>query len=207
MIIFGTRGLTLNKGSGNFHCPSCNTQRAYQHKKVQRFFTLYFIPLIPLDVVSEYIQCQTCKGNYKTVVLTQSPAAKQAAMREQVNENYRALLVHFARMSDRRDREFVDHVAQLYCAFNGGTLTGDEVAAQLGRSPLNIIPATERLAPVLSERGRENLVNNLLDVMAPLDDQKRPALDEVVKTLGMSDAHYRGILAGAPATPALGAPA
>lgn len=197
MIIFGTRGLTLKKGPpGQFFCPGCNGRRTYQRKKVQRFFTLYFIPLIPLDVLQEFVQCQTCKQNYKPVVLEHDPTVQREAQNTQLNENYRALLVHFARMSGRKDRAFVDHVAELFRGFNGGQLTGDEVAADIERPALNIVPATERLAPAINERGREAVVTALIDVAGPLDETKRAALDEVVKTLGMTDAHYRGVLAG-----------
>ena len=49
LIIFGTRGVTYSVATGEFHCPSCAIKRGYDHKRVRRFFTLYFIPLIPLD--------------------------------------------------------------------------------------------------------------------------------------------------------------
>ena len=50
MIIFGTRGVTWNGESGEFVCPGCGgTTQQYTRKTIRRFFTLYFIPLIPLD--------------------------------------------------------------------------------------------------------------------------------------------------------------
>lgn len=88
MIIFGTRGLTLNNGKpGQFFCPGCNGHRSHQRKKVQRFFTLYFIPLIPLNIVQEFIECQTCKQTYRPSVLEHDPTAQRAARQTQLNEN------------------------------------------------------------------------------------------------------------------------
>ena len=55
MIIFGTTGITSTKAKGNFTCPQCANNRLYKHRKVTRFFTLYFIPLIPLGSVGEYV--------------------------------------------------------------------------------------------------------------------------------------------------------
>ena len=49
MIVFGTRGVTSTKETGPFNCLFCGDQRAYSRKSVRRFFTLYFIPVIPLD--------------------------------------------------------------------------------------------------------------------------------------------------------------
>jgi zinc-ribbon family len=62
MIIWGSRGITSSLAKGFFHCPRCDQQRSYDHKKVRRFFTLFFIPLIPLESLGEYVECQFCKG-------------------------------------------------------------------------------------------------------------------------------------------------
>ena len=70
MIIFGTRGVRMNAGSGTFLCPACRRQQPYHQKKLRRFFTLYFIPIIPLDVIQEYVECDECKGTYKPTVLS-----------------------------------------------------------------------------------------------------------------------------------------
>jgi hypothetical protein len=195
MIIFGTRALTLNKGKpGQFFCPGCNCRRTYQRKKVQRFFTLYFIPLIPLDILQETIQCQTCKQSYKPAVLQHDPTAQREAQQAQFNENIAALLVHFARMSDRRDPVFVGEVAKLYNSLTNAALAGDVISADMARNPLNIIPATERLAPSLNDRGREAVVVGLIKVAGPIDATKEAALAEVARTLGMTDAHLQGVL-------------
>ncbi len=69
LIIFGRRGVTGTKGQGTFQCPACQTDQPYAHKHVRRFFTLYFIPLIPLGTVGEYVECGRCKGTFKPAVL------------------------------------------------------------------------------------------------------------------------------------------
>ena len=69
LIIFGTRGVTSLKDKGIFFCPSCQTNCNYDHKVVKRFGTLYFIPLLPLDEITNYIECQECKNAYKQEVL------------------------------------------------------------------------------------------------------------------------------------------
>ncbi|WP_367890590.1 zinc-ribbon domain-containing protein [Sinomicrobium kalidii] len=69
MIIFGTRGISSTQTSGKFHCPQCNAQQSYKRKKVTKFFTLYFIPLIPLGKRGEYVECTTCKTTFYTGIL------------------------------------------------------------------------------------------------------------------------------------------
>ena len=68
-IIWGTKGITTTKGSGRFGCPACVGDRGYTLKQVRRFFTLYFIPLIPLKIVGTYVECHGCGGTFDDSVL------------------------------------------------------------------------------------------------------------------------------------------
>jgi len=70
MIIFGTKGITSIQKQGTFHCPACGAGANYTQKEVRRYFTLFFIPLIPLHKAGEYVECQRCGGSFKPEVLT-----------------------------------------------------------------------------------------------------------------------------------------
>src|SRR5687768_3845712 len=80
-IIFGTRGVTTTTSRGSFYCPSCAAASPYKHVTVRRFFTLYFIPLIPLDLVGEYIECEQCRNTFNESVLSYDPEKEQRAFR------------------------------------------------------------------------------------------------------------------------------
>ena len=54
-------------------CPSCQEDVNYDHKQVKRFGTLYFIPLLPLDELGDYVECQKCKNTYNQRVLGHNP--------------------------------------------------------------------------------------------------------------------------------------
>ena len=64
MILYGTTSLALTGSRGQFYCPRCSRQSDYKQKDVRRFFTLYFIPLIPLNVIETYLECVGCKGRF-----------------------------------------------------------------------------------------------------------------------------------------------
>lgn len=70
MIIFGTTGITSVQSKGSYHCPACGPGAGYQHKSVNRFFTLFFVPLIPMGKVADFILCERCGGTFKPEVLT-----------------------------------------------------------------------------------------------------------------------------------------
>lgn len=70
MIVYGYRNREIEQGTGNFYCPKCETQRQYKHKKIVRYFTLFFIPLFPLGKLSEYVECGVCGRTYKPEILS-----------------------------------------------------------------------------------------------------------------------------------------
>lgn len=83
-IIFGTRVSQRPIDEGKFVCPSCRAQRNYTKTKATRWFTLYFVPLIPLGTVGEFVQCQTCGVTFKPAVLDMriQPQAVQPSQRD-----------------------------------------------------------------------------------------------------------------------------
>ena len=68
-IIYGTRTTTATVEKGVFHCPRCGPHRHYHHCRVKNWFTLYFIPIIPLGTRGFYIECLQCSGTYGPEVL------------------------------------------------------------------------------------------------------------------------------------------
>lgn len=72
-IIFGTRGIRSTMQEGQFYCPQCDGQTRFKQKKVTQFFTLYFIPLIPLGNKGSYVECQSCRNTYIDRILETRP--------------------------------------------------------------------------------------------------------------------------------------
>lgn len=68
-IIFGGRNREKQITLGQFYCPTCLQQTTYAHMRVSRYFTLYFIPLFPMQNLGEYLCCQRCQGKFSTNVL------------------------------------------------------------------------------------------------------------------------------------------
>lgn len=73
MIIWGSRGLTSVVESNQFHCPQCGTTRTGNLKQVRNFFTLYFIPLIPLNVAGRFVECTSCAGTFAEEIMSYDP--------------------------------------------------------------------------------------------------------------------------------------
>lgn len=76
MIIFGASARTKTIGEGQFYCPNCQEMRRYELKQARQYFSLYFIPLIPLGETGRFVQCQTCGMAFKPDVLEMKPKEK-----------------------------------------------------------------------------------------------------------------------------------
>ncbi|BBM82348.1 TerB family tellurite resistance protein [Candidatus Uabimicrobium amorphum] len=82
MIIYGTKGVERTLSRGNFSCPSCTKKRSYRIIEVKKYFTLYFIPIIPLNRLGSYVECLYCKGTFKKTVLRKSKALERKAQKD-----------------------------------------------------------------------------------------------------------------------------
>lgn len=69
MLIFGFRTRFRTVDSGVFRCPNEAVDRHYEYKQARRWFTLFFIPVIPLKQQGEWVQCQGCGTQYHSDVL------------------------------------------------------------------------------------------------------------------------------------------
>ena len=78
LVIYGWRTLESQAEYGQFHCPVCQGQRQYTLIKLNRYFTLYFIPLIPLGTVAQAVECHSCRRQFEQDVLTYNPGVPSA---------------------------------------------------------------------------------------------------------------------------------
>jgi DNA-directed RNA polymerase subunit RPC12/RpoP len=98
VIIFGTRVREKVIASGQFDCPNCHGRRIYEHKRADRYFALYFIPLFKTGDLGEYVECQTCHNKYKPDVLSyREPTPAERMMATIKNELDAGLPLHMAR--------------------------------------------------------------------------------------------------------------
>src|SRR5215510_3354248 len=88
MVIYGTRSVSSTAARGSFHCPRCAAPSPYRHQRVRRYFTLYFVPLIPMKRLGEYIECLRCAATFHTDVLAYDPKKARESV---VAEYHRAI--------------------------------------------------------------------------------------------------------------------
>lgn len=207
-IIFGTRGVTWTKERGQFFCPQCNGECDFRHKSVRRFFTLYFIPIIPLDLLGEYVECERCQGTYNIDILQYDPAAAdnqvEALFMVAMKQVMIAMLLADGVIDD-------NEVKELQATFED--LSGVPVTEQDLREEIAVIQAegsgalelVSHLAPGLNAKGKEMVITAAYQIAVAdghFDDSESQLLEEIAAAMDVSSAHLRGILTEL-ATPAI----
>ena len=80
MIIWGSKGKVKQIGNGTFYCPHCRRDSGYAHMRASRYFTLYFIPLFPMETLGEAVRCMGCGGEFNLSVLSLTAEQIEAAL-------------------------------------------------------------------------------------------------------------------------------
>ena len=196
MIIWGFRTIFRKIAEGLFHCPKEDADRPYQLKVAQRFFTLFFIPIIPLKKHGEVVECQGCKTRFDPAVLSR-PTTPQMALQlaDAVRHSVIAVAQADGAASDA-ERELALKVVAQYR--NDDTYLAPHLDDDLRLLPVHAIDDQLRaVAGFLSEEGRENVLRAVASV-ALADGFLTPAEERLLSTvgagLGMTTAHVAGVI-------------
>jgi hypothetical protein len=203
VVFVGFRYHFRTTGQGPLHCQRCGGDRHYRQCSGRRWFHVLFIPVIPLQRVSEHVQCTDCGTRYRSEVLAIPTIAQ---MRAALPAGTRAAVVAMLRAGD-------DHSAAARASaietirvsgipdYGDATLaadvrrsegadsetTGREVASLLGRLAIQLtMPAHEWF---LADVVRVGLADG------PLSREERRAAREVAACLGMTAAQAHGVIA------------
>src|SRR6185295_3634084 len=132
MIIWGSRGRTSVVQEGQFFCPRCRSNQPYKLKRVQRWFTLYFIPIIPMGVLGEYAECGQCLTTWKTEVLTAAPPAdREQTVQDELRRAMRRSMAMVLLASGREDPAAIDAGSRIFRKQIGMSMPDAELSREL----------------------------------------------------------------------------
>jgi tellurite resistance protein len=200
MIFFGTRGITTTPERGTFYCPRCDSPRNYNFKRVRRFFTLYFIPVIPLDKLGEYVECSACQGTYSPEILTYDPQDADLKLEALFFVAVKHVMIGMLLADGEIDDDEVAMLQSQYEQMTGTQITEDDLREEIavvraaGGSPIELV---QRLAPQLNDSGKETVMRAAYAIATSdgsFDDSERLLLAQIGQALGLTRAHLTGLL-------------
>jgi len=197
MIIYGTRGIKSTAEKGNFNCPACNAHSPYKKKRVRRFFTLYFIPLIPLDKMGEYVECDTCQATFDPEILTYDPAEESQRIESYFFIACKQVMITMLLADGVIHDGEIKMLQQQFQQISGTFVPEDELReeiAQISQQGVNTQEVLTGLAPSLNDQGKETLVKAayaiaLSDGTSALHPAEEQYLFQLGQILELSNAH------------------
>lgn len=195
IIVYGTYGITYTKGQpGQFHCPKCAVTQGYRHRRVRRFFHIFFIPLIPLNLAGEYVECGQCKGTYKLEVLAMMKgiaAGTQQASQLPLSEGQRAVrrILALMLLADGRVEESeISAIIEFLRYSERRDVTRDEVLAEIEaarRQPADVEAYCRQVMGFLNDQGKADVLQ-AAHVIASADGHVDPAEQRLLERLGVA---------------------
>lgn len=194
LLIWGLRVFYHTVSQGTFHCRTCGGDRQYRHRAGRRFFTLFFIPVIPLNKTGEHVQCMTCKTRYVTDVLSLPTAAQMQAA---LPAGMRAAAAAMLQAGDRGSAAARQRaVAAIQGAGARGYADAD-LEADAAQPAEAVRSALGQVARQLTPDAREWFLAETVRVgMAdgPLTDSERRIAGLIAADLGMTQAQAVGVV-------------
>ena len=194
LLIFGLSLFFRTIDEGVFHCPRCGGDRSYRRRAGRRWFTLFFLPVIPLNRVGEVVECRTCRTRYDVAALGRPTAVQMAAALPAGMRAAAALVLHAGGAGHPAARARAVETVQGYgeTRYDDASLESDlRLAAP--HLEQQVAGAGAQLAPearewFLAQAARIGLADG------PLTDAERAAVHRVADLLGMSRAHALGVI-------------
>lgn len=197
LIVFGFKVVFTTVGEGHFHCPGCGTDRHYRLRRARRWFSLFFIPVIPLKTVGTVVECSTCNRKYREEAL-ERPTALETA--DSIGFGRRALAAH---MVDVSDNTTVAREAAVSVMRESGVGDYDLAQLDVDRQTSDwerVLAWAEHLGSMLSAAAGETMLMGAARVAAAdgaFSDRERSVLTDLGSALGLTPLHVDGVLAKA----------
>lgn len=195
MLIFGWRSRAHTIGTGQFYCPREGGDRNYEHKEAKRWFTLFFIPLIPLNKLGDYVECTSCKSTYYTSVL-QAPTG--ASIQDVMTHAIRYVAVALTMADghiDPEERRVATEVVRQFANVEYDEANFDTDLNEL--DPDGLVDNLEELGSILNDHGKEAVLAAAMRLAASdgsIDSSEVELVEQIGEALSMTRAHVRGVI-------------
>jgi zinc-ribbon family len=84
MVILGSIEKQRQISEGQFFCQKCNNISPFKRQRASSYFTFFFIPLIKIKTLADYVECQVCKSYYGPKIL--EPGSQQLLKMEAISK-------------------------------------------------------------------------------------------------------------------------
>ncbi|WP_195210286.1 tellurite resistance TerB family protein [Actinomarinicola tropica] len=195
IFIWGWRTRGSHIGDGEFYCPNEGGDRRYRLMQARRWFTLFWIPVLPLKVLGEYVECTSCDEPFERKVLDLPTTSQMAdALRTALRYLVVAIIRSDEKVTNAERRVALDVMGR----FHHGDYALIDLERDIAELEVDgIDEVVARAGATLSASGQERVVRACVE-LATADDEISDADLDIIATagrsMGMTPAHIKGVL-------------
>ncbi len=194
LLIFGFRIVFRTTGTITFFCPRCGGDRQGLQRSARRWFTLFWIPVIPLKQVGEVVECSTCHTRFEPAVAEQPTTADLSTILGNAVRVLTAMIVQTGDATNPALRAAaVADTSAVAPQYDDATLASDVVAVDPAMAEQYVGPLAQGIQMAGKERFMGDLVRVALAGGTVTPDQRR-VLDLAGRGLGLTPVHVTGIV-------------
>lgn len=195
IVVWGFKARAKAIATGTFFCPREGGDRTYEHKSAKRWFTFFWIPMIPLNDLGEFVECTSCEATYYPNVLSARTAGEIEDVTTIAIRHVVVSMLMADGQVDPAERQAALTVVSRFASHPYGAA---DLEDDLGA--LNVASLTdhlEELGAVLNEHGKESILTAAVYLAGSdghIDEAELVVAREVGKALTMSGAHIQGTI-------------
>jgi hypothetical protein len=195
LIIWGWRTRSTHVGDGEFYCTHDGGDRPYRRLQARRWFTVFFIPLVPSKVLGEYVECASCGKPFDASVLS-LPTTSQMALA--LRDALRYLIVAIVRADERVTNAERRVALDVMGRFGHGDYAMLDLERDIAELEVDRMDAVVAAAgATLSTSGQERVVRACAELATSdgvLSDIDLDIIATAGRSMGMTPAHIKGVL-------------
>ena len=205
MIVWGRSISNKVVATGQFYCPDCRQHRAYALRQDQKWGTIYWIPIVPLEKSEPYVECASCHGTYPEAALRHDRASAQQqfnahrALEGDLSQMLCEVMTLMAGEKHSVSPHLCGLIANAIRRLIKIEMPLDDILAAIAAGPEEpeaVLRNVERLAASLSDRGRELVLRAaVVATPKPLTESSGALAIEIGRRLGMKPEAVHATLA------------
>jgi hypothetical protein len=202
LLIWGFKIRAKVMGTVAFFCPRCGGDRTGLQKTARRWFTFFWIPIIPLKEVGQFVECETCHTTFDPEVLTLPTTTQMGRTLSDATYAITLMMVQTAGQPSAAMKAAA--VRDLAVIVPGYDL--DRLDREVGDvDPTTADRYVHDLGSHLEVAGKERFLADLVRLGrtdGDLNDAQRRLISDVGRGLGLTSAHITGVVDTAVPRPA-----
>ena len=201
MIVWGRSISNKVMTTGQFYCPGCRQQRTYALRQHQKWGTIYWISVVPLEKSEPYVECASCHSTYPEAALRHDRASAQQqfnahrALEDDLSQMLCEVMTLMAGEKHSVSPHLCGLIANAIRRLIKIEMPQDDILAAIAAGPDEpeaVLRNVEQQAASLTDRGREIVLRAaVVAAPKPLTESSGALAIEIGRRLGMqSEAVY-----------------